>query len=478
MQSHLQLIIIGVLGIFQTANAQQGPVFVADPYSYGIDEAHHLIVLNTGENENIIANITTLQLDKEYHMVVPADSLSNTHTYQVTQGDATYTVFVTKTPVIHITLPDTALTKIEKNSATFRYFDTDTVFSSNIGMKLRGNLSLTYPKKSFSIEFYQDSLPKEKKEVDFKKLRKDDDWILDGLYNEPLLLRANTAQKLWKDIHGPAYIEQEKKARSTVDGFYIDLFVNNEYRGIYFLSEKVNRSLLKLKKIKDGVVRGELFKAGRYLPGTSFKEAPSYKNSLPTWAGFEMEYPYEDYTAHWDNLQRSISLVADSNTNEFAAGLPQHFDVHNLIDYYLFINLLRGTDNLGKNYYIARYNQEMPYFIVPWDMDGTFGTIMDGRRIATTNDLLSNHLFDRLVNENPNGFNSKLVQRWNELRQHSFSNDSLHKRIRSKYTKLLVNKMYERDVVVWKVSHNEEHLNYMLEWLEKRLAYLDSYFNQ
>lgn len=478
MQSHLQLIVIGFFIFCQSACAQQGPIFTAQPTSYGIDKAKQLIVLNTGEDESIIANITTLQLDKSYELVTPADSLSNKQTFQVKQGNETFTVYITKSPVIHITLPDTALTKIEKNAATFRYFDADTVFTSYIGMKLRGNLSLTYPKKSFSIEFYQDAVQKGKKEVDFKKLRKEDDWILDGLYNEPLLLRANTGQKLWKDIHIPAYIEQEKKARSTVDGFYVDLFVNDEYRGVYFLSEKVNRSLLKLKKIKDGVVRGELFKAGRYLPGTSFKGAPEFKNSLPTWAGFEMEYPYEDYTSHWDNLYRSVSFVANSTPAEFAAGIHQHFDVSNLIDYYLFINLLRGTDNLGKNYYIARYNQETPYFIVPWDMDGTLGTIIDGRRIPTTNDLLSNHLFDRLRNENPNNVRAKMANRWKELRASEFSNEALQHRIRSQYMKLLEHKMYERDDAVWKVDHHEEHLNYMLDWLEKRLEYLDGQMNQ
>ena len=59
--------------------------------------------------------------------------------------------------------------------------------------------------------------------------------------------------------------------------------------------QNVSQEFIELKKFKGDTVRGELFKAGDYDPGTSFKVAPDFKNSLPTWAGWEMEYPYEDY---------------------------------------------------------------------------------------------------------------------------------------------------------------------------------------
>lgn len=457
------------------ACGQNTPVFEALPGSYQIDHTKKIIVLNIDVEDDITHELTGIQLDETYTFSNPANGLQKTESYTVEKAGESYRLFITKSPILAIQVKD-SLTKHPKVLGHFRYYDADTTFASVIGMDLRGNLSLTYPKKSFNIEFYTDSVSTGKKEVDFKKLRKEDDFILDGLYNEPLLLRAYTSQKLWKDIYEPSYIAEEPKARSTVDGFYVDLFVNNEYRGMYLLSEKINRSLLKLKKFKGDTVRGELFKAGYYDPGTSFTAAADFKNSLPTWAGWEMEYPYEDYTAHYDNLHKAISFIEKSPDATFASNLPSYFEVENLQDYFLFINLIRATDNLGKNFYLAKYKEGTPYFIVPWDMDGVLGTIQDGKRIPTTDDMLSNHLFDRMVQEP--AFKKQMNERWVALRKGAFATDSLTKRITETYTKLRSERMYERDELAWNKSHEEEHLTYMLDWLKKRAAYLDTYFNE
>ncbi|WP_170134749.1 CotH kinase family protein [Marinirhabdus gelatinilytica] len=475
MKTTQHIALLFTLCVTLLACGQNSPTFTPTQNSFQIDHDKNIIVLNIDVEDDITHDLTMLQLDETYHFSTTAEGLRDTENYEVEKDGETYKLFITKSPIIAIKIKD-SLSKHPRKLGFFRYFDAGTTFTSVIGMDLRGNLSLTYPKKSFNLEFYTDSVSKGQKDIKLKKLRKDDDIILDGLYNEPLLLRAYTSQKLWKDIHTPHYASEEKKARATVDGFYVDLFVNDEYRGIYLVSEKINRGLLKLKKKKDGVVRGELFKAGYYDPGTSFKGAPDFKNSLPTWAGWEMEYPYEDYTAHYDNLHKAITFVTTSTDAEFTQQLPNYFEVDNLVDYFLFINLIRATDNLGKNFYLAKYTVDTPYFIVPWDMDGVLGTIQAGKRIPTTDDILSNHLFDRMVKDVT--FKQKMNQRWAALRSTFFTEEALEERIRDTYTELLGEKKYERDLLAWNKGHEEEHLTYMLDWLQKRITYLDTYFKE
>lgn len=468
-----QLTLLITLCVTLIACGQNSPIFTPTPHSYQVDHNKRIIVLNIDVEDDVNQELTSLQLEDSYTFSIPANGLKDTEKYAVEKNGETYSLFITKSPILAIQVRD-SLTKHPKVLGHFRYFDADTTFTSAIGMDLRGNLSLTYPKKSFNIEFYTDSLSKGKKDVQLKKLREDDDLILDGLYNEPLLLRAYTSQKLWKEIHTPHYASEEKKARATVDGFYVDLFVNDEYRGVYLVSEKINRSLLKLKKMKEVTVRGELFKAGYYHPGTSFKEAPDFKNSLPTWAGWEMEYPYEDYNAHYDNLHKAITFVTTSTDAEFEQQLPYYFEVANLVDYFLFVNLIRATDNLGKNFYLAKYKADTPYFIVPWDMDGVMGTIQAGKRIPTTDDILSNNLFDRM--QNNAALKQKMNQRWANLRANAFTEEALVSRITETYTELLDEKKYDRDLLAWDKSHEEEHLTYMLAWLKNRITYLDTFF--
>tara|TARA_R100000935_G_scaffold8302_7_gene17399 strand:- start:24213 stop:25667 length:1455 start_codon:yes stop_codon:yes gene_type:complete len=475
MKTTKQLTVLATLCVTLIACGQNSPIFTPTPHSYQIDHDKKIIVLNIDVEDDIDQELTELQLEDAYTFSTPANGLQDTETYTVEKNGEPYSLFITKSPILAIQVKD-SLTKHPRVLGHFRYFDADTTFTSVIGMDLRGNLSLTYPKKSFNVEFYTDSVSKGQKDIKLKKLREDDDIILDGLYNEPLLLRAYSSQKLWNELHTPHYASEEKKARATVDGFYVDLFVNDEYRGIYLVSEKINRGLLKLKKKKGDTVRGELFKAGYYDPGTSFKGAPDFKNSLPTWAGWEMEYPYEDYTAHYDNLHKAITFVTTSTDADFAQQLPKYFDVPNLVDYFLFINLIRATDNLGKNFYLAKYNENTPYFIVPWDMDGVLGTIQAGKRIPTTDDILSNHLFDRMQKDP--ALKSKMNKRWTALRSNEFAEEALVSRIRETYNELVNEKKYERDQLAWDKSHEEEHLTYMLEWLEKRITYLDTFFKE
>ncbi|OAB77962.1 CotH kinase family protein [Cochleicola gelatinilyticus] len=478
MKKIISLLLLSVISGVHISCAQEKAPFSIHPESFQVDPSKKIIVLNIDAIESDPETpLSTITLDTTYHFETPIASLSNSEVYPVSVGEEQFSLYVTKSPILSITVKDD-IVDFPKKNAEFHYYDADTTFTSAAGIELRGNLSLTYPKKSFNVEFYTDTISKGKKEIDFKDLRKEDDWILDGLYNEPLFVRANFSQTLWKDMYEPHYASEEPKARSTIDGFYADLFIDGEYRGVYFFSEKINRSLLKLKKMKDGVANGLLFKASNYVNGTAFKGAPEFNNNLPMWGGFEMKYPFEDYVAHYDDFYKAVKFVAESNPKAFEAEIDSYFVVDNLMNYFLYINLIRATDNLGKNYYMARYDKETPFFIVPWDLDGVLGTIQDGKRIATTNDILSNNLFDRLWNENPNNYRSKAITRWKELRRGEFSDEKISNRIEENYLKLKENNFYERDAKVWNVSHDEENLTYLKEWLENRLLYLDGYFKE
>ena len=139
--------------------------------------------------------------------------------------------------------------------------------------------------------------------------------------------------------------------------------------------------------------------------------------------------------------------------------------------------MLRATDNLGKNYYLARYSEGDPYFFVPWDLDGVMGIIQAGKHIATTDDLLSNGLFKRLINTNPNGFKDKMKERWNVLRQTEYSNNMLLGKMEKIYGRFSNEKIYEREYLIWpaKTSMPEQY-NYLRTWLKDRLIYLDKHF--
>lgn len=467
------------------AQEKHNPSHLITPlqYSFVKDDSLKIIVWNSkhqafhvaqgGAISFTISEITnkaiTFILNKQTDSILPISALK----HRSEKGE--YTLYETEYPLIHITTNNT-IKNDPKVVAQFRYYDLDTTFTETIGIEWRGNISLTFPKKTFDIEFREDTITSTSKDVSFLNLREDDDYVLDALYNEPLRLNAKVAQDLWIATHPLQYQTKEKKAKSGATGNFVELFLNHKYQGIYLLQDQVDRKSLQLKKQKNDSVRGLLYKAGYYAEGSNFEGAPAFNNALPRWAGFEMEYPFEDFTAHWEPLHNAIKIISDADDETFVAQIENHFNIENVIDYYLFVNLTRATDNLGKNYYLARYDDNKPLFFVPWDLDGTFGSVIDGRRMNIVNDILTNGLFERLWKLNPNKYRKKLSDRWQELRSGLYSDENLIKQIENQFKEFYINKLYERETLRWDSSFETSTLDYTLDWLQRRLRFLDSQF--
>lgn len=448
--------------------------------SYGIDESNQLIVWHVSDldsvqtDNNRLAGIT---FDKTYQLIDTLKPLSYREKYAITAKGKTFDLYISRLPIVHLQL-DTVLNESTKVLGRYTFYNRNRLVSSGVGIEYRGNLSLTYPKKTYDLEFWRDSIQNNSKDIQFEDLRNDDDWVLDGLYNEPLRLRSFIASNLWKAIHSPNYLSKEQEAKSGADLVMVEVFINGQYRGIFTLSESVDRKLLGLRKNENQTIRGELFKASSYKGAPSFQKAPGFNNVFPDWAGFEMEYPILDYNYHWDDVSQLVKLVVTGTNTDFNSSIEQKIDLKNAMDYFLFVNLLRATDNLGKNYYLARYDENDPYFFVPWDLDGVMGIIQDGKRIPTTDDILSNGLFERLLETNPNRFKEKLKERWFQLRQDQFSQTRLLDTIEAVYSQLEEERVYEREYRIWpnkgKVTENYAYLK---SWLKRRLSYLDIYFD-
>ena len=455
----------------------------AEKGSYGIDKKNKIIVWHQKDLDAVVTenkNITSIQFDENFTLKNTSKRLSYSEGFTV-ENNNEYTLYITKLPIIHIKLDSDKLTRDSRIVGHFTYFNNHDYIENIMGVRQRGNLSLGFPKKSYDIEFSTDSTLNENKDLKFKGMRSDDDWILDGMYNEPLRLRSHISTNLWTTIHTPYYAEKEPKAKSGFEVKYVELFRNNEYFGVYQFSESVDRKQLKLKKSEGDVVHGELYKANSYDGGPDFSKAPEkFNNLFPHWNGWRTEYPLLNYKSHFENLFALQNLVVKGTDEAFIKEIANHIKIENVIDYYIFINTVRATDNLGKNYYLGKYDSNEPFFIIPWDLDGVLGIIQDGKRENFTNSVLGNGLLNRLLELNPNGYKEKVKARWMALRATDFSNEALQSRIDKVYTNFTEEKIYEREQLVWQNKLNEksntEHYNYLKSFLEERLLFLDGHF--
>jgi hypothetical protein len=414
--------------------------------------------------------------EKDYYFNLVPNDLEYTKSYLVTNKSNQYILYFTQLPIISIDA-SSVIVDDPKIVADFVYSHEEEIITSKIGIEIRGGSSKSYPKKTYDLEFWEDNNGEKTHKVQFGNMRFDDDWILDALYNEPLRLRSYVANNIWLDIHKPYYLEEELEAKSGANVAYAELFLDGRYNGLYNISEQVDKKQLKLKSYKEGI-RGELYK-GISWGASTFSRSPNYNNDLNTWSGYEVKYPKGEDIIEWENLYSFTDFVLNSSDVDFTDNIWNEFNYDNYLDYFIFLNLLRATDNTGKNIYLAKYNSEEPYFYIPWDLDGCFGTIWNGENENITDDILTNGLFNRVIELGVDDYPSDIAKRWFEYREDVLNENNLIKRFEKEYQFLLDNKLYERENLVYpNYSFGQHDYSYLLDWLQNRLVFLDVYFDK
>ena len=455
---------------------------------YILDETLNLIVCNEDitnyTNLTGSTSVTIVLNGNNYIFSTVPNSIVYGIQYLVNYNSQEYKLYFSQLPLINIT-PSQEIVDEPKVSASFIFTDTTSAQSitSFCGIEYRGGLSQTYPKKSFSIEFWLDETGVETKKLSFLNMRNDDDWMLLAMYKEVLKIRSAMNLDLWRKIHTPYYIDREPDALATIRTKYVEVAVNNEYLGIYAFGEKVDRKQLKLKKYNNAI-RGEIYKGSERREGTIFYDLPPYDNQLPPydntirlWAGFEMKYPKESEITDWSNLYNFANFVIYEPGASFQQNISSKFKLENAIDYFIFLNLLNAVDNRGKNLYIAKYKENEPYFYVPWDLDGTWGVDALGEQDNNYETILVNGLYTRLLNSANNIFKDSASNRWAELRTDILDETNLKNTLSQTYNFLFSNGNYEREVLKWGEQSVElSNLNYTYQWIEDRLIFLDNYF--
>jgi len=452
---------------------------VINQHHYQIDEDRKMIVShidNISDYQDLsdVTDLTILFDGEAFVFDENPDDITYSESYSVSSASTSYTLYFTELPLISI-ISQNDIVDEPKMPAAFIYSDSDQVINATIGIEIRGGLSQTFPKKTYDIEFWEDVSGEESIDVSFGNLRKDDDWILDGLYNEPLRLRSYNAHKLWLNMHTLYYQEEEPKAKSGADVMYAEVFLEGRYLGLYNISEQIDRKLLRIQKAEPDI-KGELYKAIYWDEVILYEGIKDYDNEKREWGGWEYKYP-KDIT-DWTNIHDFTEFIVHSSDDSLSSELSERIDVNNLSDYFIFMNVLRALDNRGKNIYLARYDQGEPYIQIPWDLDGTFGLSWSGAEDPVTEGPISNRLYDRMMEVDPNDYLSMLKDKWSDYRTNILRTESLQDSLTTLYNYFNTNNIYEREAIVYpEFEYPESKLTYTHAWLMSRLDYLDSYFS-
>lgn len=348
-------------------------------------------------------------------------------------------------------------------------------YEFNIGIEIRGGISLGYDKKSYSFELWTDEFKSGKINYPILDLRNDDDWIIDGMYLDSARMRNRVSFDIWNKINNVPHIYREPDAINGINGKFVILLINNKYQGLYCLNEEIDRKQLKLREFYNSY-GGVIYKGTGWSDVTRFNSIDELVDS-DFWLGWEQKYPDYDQYPYWKPLYEVIDFVVNSTDDEFKNEISNYFNIKNLVDYFIYVNLIKASDNVGKNQILARYDENSTFFFVPWDMDCTWGRIFTTEKISYLH-IVTNNLFDRLLSTNANNYKNMLKVRWNELNETTFNIDSLINHYYNYMNLFNENGLIEKEIECWDQNFKiENEINYIKWWIENRKEYLNTYFN-
>lgn len=334
-----------------------------------------------------------------------------------------------------------------------------------------------------------------KKNKSLLGMRNDDSWILDAGQADVFRLRNRIAMDLWNDIASPPYyIDQEPAARNGVSGKVVEVFLNNEYRGIYNFSENLDRKQMRLKKVQDGEVHGCLYKAkGWHYATMSDTLTIPYDNQSETWDVFEVKYPdlADCDSTDWSTLYNAIDFVVMSRSKDFKEHVAEYFDLPVLIDYWLFLSATNAGDNSGKNMFWAVYDKtaDKKLTLAAWDLDLTFGQRWGGyfgeweEYVVASNVLLEPefNLPQRLIDYNVDNIKQQLNNRYKELRKGPLATSSMLSLLDQYYDAISLSGAARRETRRWsgdadlkgeKIDFEKEY-QYIHNWIVSHMKMLD-----
>lgn len=410
----------------------------------------------------------------------PAEAIRNGYAFELYSIKDTeycvYSVVFTGMPVMSITTED--LVKEEEETVYLGRVQVYDPYRTGIQFQLsdcayykRGSSSGHYEKANYKLELLN-------KDISFLGMRADDDWILNSLYDDAGLVHNKISFQVWREM--AAYNKVPDDEGVTAE--YLELFIDDEYRGVYLLTERIDKKTLSLSE-KDILYK---CRAARIPEERNYTN----ENTDEMRPIFVLKYPKEPQEEDWVPLKIWVDAFCKLKLDSYGEG-ENLLNMENAIDYNLFTLLICGVDNIRKNaYLIAEYQNDGSYLFkkVPWDMNATWGNFW------VDDEACNNTIYDPTCIEDVNTWYTdisslyfygeseiaeQLKERWKEFRSAGIiTKEGLKEMADAQFEYLHASGAYDRNYERWSNGMEYWQDEYIYEYMDGRIDFLDMYFER
>ena len=367
-------------------------------------------------------------------------------------------------------------------------------YNGKISIERRGASSMGFEKKSYSIELQNPD--GSNNNVSVFGFPEENDFVLYGPYSDKTLMKNVISYHMYREMGDWA-------PRTH----YVELFLNDEYRGIYVFTEKHKRdeNRVDIDKLtpaditEPAITGGYMLRRDKKngLPPETYWTSPV---NQPYYEQLWYEYFDPDYYELVPEQRQYIrafmkefdEMMSGPNFKDPVIGYRSYIDEESFI-HYLFLNeISKGIDNYMFSTYFYKQNDEDggKFFAgPPWDYNLGYGNLDYGlnNNIPYTHSWVYNnwsrvYWWRRLLEDD--WFKNEVYCRWDDLRSNELSDESYNNLIDSLTTYLgdAVERNFAKFPIlgtyVWPNSYYpdtyEEEIAFLKSWTLERLAWMDS----
>ena len=378
----------------------------------------------------------------------------------------------TNLPQLYLTGDTTGMTKENKVLLDVEFKDEygNIIFTgkkAKVGWQ--GNSSVQWDKKSFNMSFLEaDGVTKYKPKI-FADIPANDGYHFEANQEDGTRLRNSVSYRIAESMYSKKLPSGQ---RSTMEGHYIEIYINGEYQGFYDFNTKQHKTVYGL----DDTNPNHLMYRGTANAGGSPEFRALSTNNAEDVGDWEDKFPATNTAENRAKLNRLIQWVMDcqNNSTKFTTELEQYFDKEYLIKYLIYCYVIGGLDNTANNLNLITFDGNI-WFPTFYDLDATWGYGYQVKLLPSGSDLNMKTYYDSLLFDLVEAnLADDINNTYAELRQGVLLTDNILTEFNKAY---YGNKdEIERDLAKWGNFVPSPDIDETKNWVKERIAYLDSYF--
>ncbi|HAY71671.1 MAG TPA: secretion system protein Por [Saprospirales bacterium] len=259
-----------------------------------------------------------------------------------------------------------------RNSLADQYNPAFLNYNGRMAIRVRGQSTQALPKKQFRLDTYE-SDNTSNNNVSLLGMPEENDWILNGLGFDPLMIRDRISYDISRNM-----------GNFAARGVYCELMINGVYQGVYMLSENIKRDtdrlniaeILPTENTQPAITGGYITKCDKLSEGDYV--AWSYDTHIGGWVDFVHDTPEPgEITTQQHNYIKSVfdglkNTTAAQNTST-SNGFPSIIDIASFVDFILVNEFAANVDAYQYSTFFHKDRGGKLRAGPVWDFNLTYG---------------------------------------------------------------------------------------------------------